>query len=51
MGRSFSVGRLGVMWIPPWCWLGPWGIYVLAQAHDSESFFFRVLGAEFNWKR
>lgn len=42
----FSLGALGVHWIPPWCWLYGWRSYIFGLANDSESYFVRLIGVE-----
>jgi hypothetical protein len=47
---DFYVDQLGVLWIPPWCWIGPFYQWLWGWAPDSESFYFRVLGLEVCWR-
>jgi hypothetical protein len=49
---SFACWRLGLMWVAHWRYEDmPWRVWVFTTAHDSSSFYWRILGLEINWMR
>lgn len=50
----FGAGRLGLLYVPPWCWLGSgWSNYVWAfLPNESDGIWWlRCLGLEVSWRR
>lgn len=50
----FSTGRLGLLYVPPWCWLGEqWRSYLWSYILiDSDGLWWlRCLGLEISWRR
>jgi hypothetical protein len=46
-----GLGKLGLLWVPPWCWEGLIWEWCYGYEPDDCSWYVRILGWEINWMK